>query len=217
MKNTLYMLALAVVLALSAAPGAQAAGMYIAPKFLDSLQNTGSVGGSEGLSSQTWNTVGAALALGLDLREFTEVGMPVRVEMEYASRGMLRSEWNASLGDRQALKAAWQVQTLLANGYWDIETETSFTPYIGAGIGAAHFYESMTSGPAGARHSSSDTNWGLAWNVGGGVAYAFNESTALDVGYRFIGFGESSLKHGGNSVDNYMTANEFMAGLRVSF
>lgn len=217
MKKILCLLALVGALTLPMASGAEAAGMYITPKFLDSLQNTGSVGGSDGLSSQTWNTVGAGIAVGLNLREFTDVGAPIRVEFEYASRGKLQSEWNGDLGNRERVKAAWQVQTFLINGYWDIDTGTAFTPYIGAGLGTSYIYESMTSGPSNARHSTDDHNWGFAWNVGAGVAYAFTESVALDLAYRFAGFGESSLKHNGGTVNNYMTANEFMAGVRFSF
>lgn len=217
MRKITYILALVGVLVFAAAPGAHAAGMYITPKFLDSIQNTGSVGGSGGLSSQTWNTVGGAIAAGLNLREYTDVGAPVRVEVEYGSRSGLRGEWNGSLGNRQNPKAAWQVQTFLVNGYWDIDTGSQLTPYIGAGIGASYIYESMTSGPANARHTTSNSNWGLAWNVGGGLAYAFTDNMALDLGYRFIGLGESSLKHRGGEVNNYMTANEITAGLRLSF
>ena len=217
MKKFLFVLALVSALTVPFVSSAEAAGMYITPKFLDSLQNTGSVGGSDGLSSQTWNSVGGAIAVGLNLRELTDVGAPIRVEFEYATRGTLKSEWNGSLGGRQGVKAAWQVQTFMVNGFWDIDTGSPFTPYIGAGLGTSNIYESMTSGAANARHHTEDHNWGFAWNVGAGVAYAFTESVALDVGYRFAGFGESTLKHSGGNVSNYMTANEFTAGVRFSF
>lgn len=192
-------------------------GIYIAPKFIDSLQNSGSVGGGDGLSSQTHNSTGFGLAVGLNMRNMTDSGVPLRFEFEYASRGNTRNEWNASYGNRQNLKATWQVQTFQVNGYYDIDTGSAFTPYVGGGLGASAIYESMTSGPQGARHSSTDTTMGFAWNVGAGVAYSFTDNIAVDVGYRFAGFGNGSVKHMGNSVENYMTANEFMAGLRVSF
>lgn len=217
MRKVLYMMALVAALAMPLASQAQAAGMYITPKFLDSLQNTGSVGGSDGLSSQTWNTVGGAIAAGLNFRDYSEVGVPIRMELEYATRTTLKSEWNASLGGRVGVKSSWQVQTFQVNGYWDIETGTALTPYIGAGIGASYIDQSMTSGPGWARHSTQDSNWGLAWNVGAGVAYAITDNLALDLQYRFAGFGESEVKHGGSNVSNYMTANEFMAGMRISF
>lgn len=216
MRKVLYMMALVAALALPLASQAQAAGMYITPKFLDSLQNTGSVGGNDGLSSQTWNTVGGAIAAGLNFRDYTDVGAPIRLEFEYGTRNTMKTEWNASLGGRQNVKASWQVQTFQVNGYWDIETGTAFTPYIGAGIGASYITQSMTSGAL-YRHYTEDSNWGLAWNVGAGVAYAFTDNVALDLQYRFAGFGESEMKHSGSTVSNYMTANEFMAGVRFSF
>lgn len=217
MRKILYIMALVAALAMPLASEASAAGMYITPKFLDSLQNTGSVGGSDGLSSQTWNTVGGAIAVGLNLREFTDTGTPLRVEFEYATRGTLKSEWNANLGAREKVKAEWQTQTFQVNAYWDIETGTAFTPYIGAGIGASYIREGMTTGVGNARHYNEDTNWGLAWNVGAGVAYSITDNIALDLQYRFAGLGESELKHTGGNVTNYLTANEFLAGLRFSF
>lgn len=212
-------LSLCAVLAILILPGMASAegGMYITPKFIDSLQNSGSVGGSDGLSSQTHNSLGGGIAVGLHMRNMTESSVPMRFEFEYATRGNTRSEWNAGLNNRQDLKATWQVQTFQVNGYWDIDTGSAFTPYVGAGLGASAIYESMTSGAANDRHTSSDTTMGFAWNVGAGVAYSFTESVAMDVGYRFAGFGNGSVKHRGSQVENYMTANEFMAGLRFSF
>ena len=217
MRKFLYALALVALMALPFGSQAQAAGMYITPKFLDSLQSSGSLNGGSGLSGQTWNSIGGALAVGANLREMTESSIPLRFEFEYATRGTLKAEWNGSLGLRAQPKASWQVQTFQLNGYWDIDTGTIFTPYIGAGIGASYIRSSMTSGPQYARHYTEDSSWGLAWNVGAGAAISLTDSVALDVGYRFAGFGESSIKHMGNNVTNYMTANEFTAGVRFSF
>lgn len=216
MRKVTTVFALLCLLALPCIASAEG-GMYITPKFIDSLQNSGSLGGNDGLSSQTHNSLGGGIAVGMNLRNSTESGIPLRVEFEYATRGNTRSEWNASYGDRQDLKATWQVQTFQVNGYYDIDTGSAFTPYIGAGLGASAIYESMTSGAKNARHTTSDTTMGFAWNVGAGVAYSFTDNVALDVGYRFAGFGNGSVKHMGNEVENYMTANEFMAGIRFSF
>lgn len=218
MRKVITLCALLCVLALPCVASAEG-GMYITPKFIDSLQNTGSLGGNDGLSSQTHNSLGGGIAIGMNMRNMTESGVPMRFEFEYATRGNTHSEWNASYGNRHDVKATWQVQTFQINGYYDIDTGSAFTPYIGAGIGASAIYESMTSGNANnsSRHMSSDTTMGFAWNVGAGVAYSFTDNVALDVGYRFAGFGNGSVKHMGNEVENYMTANEFMAGVRFSF
>lgn len=218
MRKYFCLMALLAVLIVPAATfAAEMVGMYITPKFVDSLQNTGSVGGSSGVSSQTWNTIGGGVAVGINMQYLTDVKAPLRLELEYASRTSIRSEWNASLGGRENLKASWQTQTFFINGYWDIDTGSPITPYIGVGAGPRYTYESMTSGPNNARHHTHAGNWGLAFNAGAGVAYAFNENVSLDIGYRFAGLGESELKHRGNTVRNYMTTNEFLAGMRLSF
>ena len=65
--------------------------------------------------------------------------------------------------------------------------------------------------------SNSETN--LAWHVGGGVAYAFTEHWAADLGYRYIDFG--SMEWGDTArlglKSDRITAHEVLLGLRYTF
>ena len=188
-------------------------GFYIAPRFMDSLANTGDISGGD-RSSKTRNTFGGALAAGYYLNRL-DSRIPLRVELEYAARGDVRASWDKGSVAGTGLKALFNVQTVQANLYWDIDTGTAFTPFLGGGMGMSFIYADYT--PEG-RSSISDYNTGFAWNLGGGVAYDINEMLTVDLAYRFAGFGYAEASSGnGGHPRNYMTANEFLLGLRLKF
>ena len=190
-------------------------GFYIAPRFLDALTNTGEVNGGGGRSSRTRNTFGGAIAAGYYFR-YLDARVPLRAELEYAARGDVRASWDSSAAlNTGKFKALFNVQTLQANAYWDIDTGTAFRPFVGGGMGLSFIYADYKPGND---SSYSDTTTGFAWNAGAGIAYDINESVTVDLAYRFAGFGNAEAKKGSNSTTrNYMTANEFLLGLRLNF
>lgn len=106
------------------------------------------------------------------------------------------------------------MQTLLFNAYLDIPNSSGFTPYIGAGAGAAFIKsEGKVMGM-----SSGDTEAVAAGQVGLGCSYAFNRHVSADLGYRFLFMGDTetvcdpvrlSLRR--NSM------HQVMLGLRIMF
>ena len=188
-------------------------GFYIAPRFLDALTNTGDINGS-GRNSKTYNTLGGALAAGYELKHL-DARLPVRVELEYAMRGDVDAEWSRS-GSAGARKfdALFNVQTLQMNAYWDFETSTPFTPFIGGGMGMSFIYADYK---VENERSSDNYNTSFAWNVGAGVGYDINESIAVDLAYRFAGYGYAKADTPQGKIENYMTANEFLLGMRLKF
>jgi len=189
-------------------------GFYLAPRFLDSLTNTGAIDGSGGRASRTYNTVGGAIAAGYYLNRL-DSRIPLRAEVEYAARGDVRASWDRSANTgMDKFKALFNVQTLQANAYWDIDIGTAFKPFIGGGLGMSCIYADYKrdGGP-----SYSDSTVGFAWNAGAGVAYDINENVTVDLAYRFAGFGHAEAKTHNTNTRNYMTANEFLLGLRLHF
>ena len=186
-------------------------GLYIAPRFLDSLTNTGEINGGGGRASRTYNTVGGAIAAGYYLNRL-DSRIPLRAEIEYAARGDVRASWDSGMAMRK-FDALFNVQTLQANVYWDIDTGTAFRPFIGGGLGLSFIYADYT----GDGYNCSDSTTGFAWNVGAGIAYDINESVTVDLAYRFAGFGHAEAKMQNHTMRNYMTANEFLLGLRLNF
>ena len=88
MKRCFAALALVCALALAGVAKAEGTGMYLAPKFLMSIQNnypTLEVGPDSASENYSQFTLGGALALGYDF--YSQFGVPVRAEVEYALRG----------------------------------------------------------------------------------------------------------------------------------
>src|SRR4051812_32197666 len=83
--------------------------------------------------------------------------------------------------------------SVLFNGYLDLGTWYRATPYIGAGAGAANLAVSDFSSLA-APPFTGDTahkQWNFAWAVMTGVGYAVAPNLMVDVGYRYIHFGDA--------------------------
>lgn len=65
------------------------------------------------------------------------------------------------------------------NGYYDVDTGTSFRPFVGLGVGGMHF-EAEFDGSA-----IDDTDFVPAYQARTGVSWAVTNDTALALGYRY--------------------------------
>lgn len=217
MKRTILALALLVALVLPGMAKAEGTGMYLAPKFLMSIQNnypTVEIGPNDVSEGYSQFTLGGALALGYDFN--SQFGVPVRAEVEYALRGNSEKSWNYD--KILDLKGAWNASTLFLNLYYDFRNSTAFTPYVGAGLGMAFNYANYTFSARGYNANFDDHRTTFAWNVGAGVAYDITDNFAVDLGYRYVNLGyyEVDLPEGGK-VKNQPSNHEFMLGLRYTF
>lgn len=227
MKRILATLALVVALALPGLAQAEVNGVYFAPKFLMSIQDTGNISRPySDMTDESYSqfTLGGALAVGYDF--YPQQQIPLRAEIEFALRGNSKKSWDSTFVDGPdrydvSTKGLWNTSTLFLNLYYDIQTGTPFVPYIGAGAGLAFNYVEYTGhvsdGVDTMRGSASDNFTNFAWNVGAGVAYNFNENFAVDLGYRFMMMGYNEVSIGGSNISNQPYNNEFMLGLRFTF
>ena len=164
------------------------------------------------------NTWGFSLAAGI--KKELEKGA-VRAEFEF-TRFQPTSSY-MTLSGRQT-KYKTQIHSYMINAYYDFNTDSAFTPYIGGGIGYAKTKLSETKGRRGTK-SNSHTNF--AWQIGGGIAYAVNDNVSIDVGYRYVDYGKFDKitridDFGELGPDAYRTsidttANELYAGIRYTF
>lgn len=212
--------------------------IYITPKVLFSYQ-TGDLAPAKWRDQGDWtNSVlggsekdqnfGFGLAVGTDLGYSSE--LPVRLEGEYVYRSKGKfSKGPKTVSGRNFTGTAQQsfevtAHSLMANAFYDINTDSAITPYFGLGLGLAYLntdYSTSISNGDSASATSSTTNWNMAWNVGLGAAYHLNENMALDFGYRYVDLGTaesgniSMLNFNGSSEMDYK-AHEFSVGLRVT-
>lgn len=225
MKRVLAIAAFVLTLALPGLAAAEGTGMYLAPKFLMSIQDTGTISrtsaiAGSGLDDYSQFTLGGALAVGYDL--WPQQMIPLRFEIEFAMRGNSEKSWSDTGKTLSGVKGTWNNSTLFANLFWDFHNDTNFTPYIGGGLGMAFNYTGFDfTARNGDKFSVDDRFTNFAWNAGAGVSYSFNDNFAVDASYRFVGLGynEVSTHYAGQKyeVGSDPYNNEFMLGLRFAF
>ena len=97
----------------------------------------------------------------------------------------------------------------LVNGYVDLGTFAGFTPYVGAGVGVAGTVHDgsiridgapLASGVIDPRTGTlvtsgipSHTDYGFAWAAMAGVSYAVAPHMLLDIGYRYLDLGRTTV------------------------
>lgn len=217
MKRILLALVMVCALALPSVSNA-ASGMYLAPKFLMTVQNTGIVDrsnrmGGFGMDPYSQFTLGGALAAGYDF--WPQNMFPLRVELEFAMRGNSETEWS---GYHSTADMTFNSTTLLANVYYDFHNSTAFTPYVGAGLGLAFNYFGIDwKGGRYGDGSMDDRQTNFAWQVGAGVAYNFTDNMAVDVAYRYLDLGYTEVDGHNGDVGIRPYNHEIMLGLRFGF
>jgi opacity protein-like surface antigen len=127
--------------------------------------------------------------------------------------------------DYRGTKSEWLT---LLNGYIDLGTWYSLTPYIGAGIGItqntiSNFRDTNLAANA-IGYSNSHSQWELAWALHAGAAYHVNQNFIIDLSYRYTNLGDASSGdmigiNGLNPVYNpiefkNITSHDFRIGAR---
>ena len=116
-------------------------------------------------------------------------------------------------------KGRFESKLVLANAYFDLGSWYGFTPYVGAGVGAAErgfnqFYtetfcvqestsdkgfsacgsgvpNSYAVGSLGRVNRADHARWDFAWALMGGVSAQIGGGFSLDVGYRYVNLGHA--------------------------
>ena len=105
---------------------------------------------------------------------------------------------------------------LMVNGYYDWQNSTAFTPYLGAGIGAARVDFDGVNPVGGSTLDDSGTVF--AYQGIAGVSYTLSDQFDLFADYRYMGALESDLKtNAGTIVDADFEDHRIMVGLRFFF
>ncbi len=234
MKKThlliLSALALVVALAFGPAYAADKGGVYVGIKggyeYMDHTKGGVSTTNAQNATNESWSdkngyTVGGAVGY-----NFAGMGLPVRAEAEYLYHNQFK--YNAvngtAAGSTGEFTSKIDIHTVFANFYYDIKTNTAFTPYVGAGLGVAWIKQKVSSTFTGWTTGTDDGNYdstNFAWNVGAGVGYALSDNVVLDLGYRYTNFGDAkSVSNAANSVNFHakdLNSHEALLGLRYQF
>lgn len=181
---------------------AEQTGLYIAPKFIwgfapVDIKTTGTIGIvnvqtiSDSVShKKTESLPGGALAVGYDFNHMFQT--PIRTELEFSFFKKMDIKHNGQ-------KTDITLGALLVNGYFDIKTDSPFTPYIGVGLGIAGVKTKSNASIDSLGYDikvklDDKTKKNFAWMATVGTSYEISETFALDLGYRFAGFGKGETK-----------------------
>lgn len=116
---------------------------------------------------------------------------------------------------------------LMANAWYDFDTGTKWTPYIGGGLGMLNIrfevggsltvppLPPVTTQPTDSTFSGDDTDWVFAYQIGAGVGYRLNDSVVIQFGYRFLDSSTIEFRwEDGTKIDDPHAHNH---GLEVGF
>lgn len=166
-----------------------------------------SVGGESDSLKKSKNVGGFRLAYGV---AFPVDSNKIRTELEYGYNGKVKLSETI---DKEYYGSDTKSQSLMVNAYFDFNTDTAFTPYVGAGIGYARLKNTLSYED----NSISKSSNNFAWNVGAGVSYAVNRDVDIDLSYRFADYGDVKYSYEGDSIKVKQRGNEFNLGVRFNF
>ncbi len=192
------------------ATAADTTGIYAGGKFIYSYQTVW--GGGIFGDSYSQGTAAGGVFLGYDFYRQTDI--PIRTEIEYAFRGNLYRD-DSSLGYNS--ETFYNMQTLLVNFYFDFYNESSFTPYVGGGLGAGFMTGEYQLKGNGLSYNGTMDDTVLAWNVAGGVGYAITDRITADLGYRYISYSSSYNNNTSQDFETSTSGHEVSLGVRFNF
>lgn len=134
---------------------------------------------------------GADGALGYDFgsfradAEFTYLTAKSVFDVDKTSR---RKD-NATADDTLTVLAA------TANAWYDLDTGTAWSPYIGIGVGAANVQVKLATGEETTDVYFEGSGWGFAYQAGVGVAVEVLTGFSLVGGYQFFGTLQTKVTH----------------------
>ncbi|OTP88503.1 hypothetical protein B6D12_10560 [Gilliamella apicola] len=193
--------------------------------------------GSDTFKIGSFNKGKIAGALNIGYNFKYDFDLPLRAELSYTMRGNSNKKYSHSYSDvvwpDDHLKTSdshkVRMHTLMVNAYYDIETNRSITPFVGAGLGVAFtkldqkYSAQYKNGSLDASGSigMSDTKTRFAWNVAAGATYNIDENIDIDFTARYVNAGKTSIKtniQGMNVKGNVkLSSIDLLAGIRYTF
>lgn len=146
----------------------------------------------------------------------------LRTEIEYGYNGKSKLDGTMSYtvdseNYHESYKSHIKSQFVMANVYYDFNTGTEWTPYVGGGLGWAKVKATNSIDI----DSISKSKNNFAWNLTAGVSYNFNANLALDASYRYADYGKSEPSYTepdfGVFTKSKVKSNEFNLGFRYTF
>ena len=153
---------------------------------------------------------GVDAALGYDFGGF-------RADVEFAylsAKALFDVDKDDRRGTDEEADDTLSVLAATANAWYDLDTGTAWTPYIGIGVGGTNVSVQL------ARDTDEDpyfdgTGWGFAYQAGVGVAFEVLSGFSLTAGYQFFGTLETEITHDGDDTDHTVSPTLMAHGVQL--
>ena len=146
-----------------------------------------------------------------------QFGGPFRLEAEVVYRKNDVDSY--TLGGTRLTGAAGDGSSLalMVNGFYDFNTGTAFTPYVGLGIGYARISaDGITATGLGATNSDDDNKF--AYQAIAGLAYALTPEVSLTADYRYFATQDPKFRlSNGTTIEGEYKTHNVMVGLMLRF
>jgi opacity protein-like surface antigen len=122
-------------------------------------------------------------ALGLVLGARVAPNFRAEVELSYVNSDVDGTELTFLVPFSTDATGDLSSTSLLLNAWYDFETNSSWRPYVGGGIGYTNVDADVdaTEGPA----NFNDSDGGFSYQIGFGVTFPVGQSGTIDIGYRY--------------------------------
>jgi len=174
--------------------------------------HTAAPGGNPEVPFNTGYLIGGALGTNLmpNLRG--------EVELSYASHGVKGSIHNPATSGT-AITGSSSTLYILGNLWYDIDTGSSITPYLGGGLGVGVVMPNISVPGTGDSYKAAGA--GVAGQLGAGIKFDVADNVSIDLGYRAKGVWNASLKPTNGIMSNYTGVNYIeqtvQVGLDIGF
>ncbi len=195
MKNTFTYLAATYLLIFSIPTQAQDRGpFYIGLKGDIAIPSNSDIKGAATGDVKYGFSSGAGITLGWQPEIFDTNAGDVRFELEGGFHAFGLDRVRANTDPSDDMKAT----TLMANAYYDWHTDSSWSPYVGVGIGRAHMTFANDQGLGNSGESDNVT----AWQAMAGITYTDRSmpNTDWSLGYKYIDFDRPSFSSAGGDI-----------------
>ena len=141
---------------------------------------------------------GVDAAVGYDFGSF-------RTDLEFTyltSKFVFDVNPDAGRGDNEEADDTLTVIGGLANAWYDLDTGSAWTPYIGIGVGATFLSVQLATGQDEEDRYLDGSGLGFAYQAGLGVAFEVLSGFSLTAGYQFFGTLDTEVTDDNGTTDN---------------
>ena len=157
-----------------------------------------------------WGLLGGRLAVGYSISGFRpELSFGYRsapitsvtlTKLAGATSGLALETANKILEDVDWDDSSISFLDVMASVYYDIDTGTLVTPYLGAGAGAAQISVTLKENTTVSQFEESESVWALAFQGAAGVGFHVFDGLTTSIGYRLTGTTEATFEESDDKV-----------------